>query len=135
MPATIASKIWRDSRKAGAMHELLAPCALMGDAVLTKRGDVFTVLRISPVDPECLEPEAVAAICHRFDAVLRVLGPEYRIYQYLFRRDHPELPAPVWEERLSASRAQWLERRRAELYGTRLFLVILRTRPAEQEAR
>src|SRR3954452_8714719 len=71
MPTTIASKIGRDSRTAGAMHELLAPCALVGEAVLTKRGDVFTVLRISPVDPECLEPDAVAAICHRFDAVLR----------------------------------------------------------------
>src|SRR3954466_7204268 len=134
MPTTIASKIWRDSRQAGAMHELLSPCALMGDAVLTKRGDLFTVLRISPVDPECLEPDAVAAICRRFDAVLRVLGPEYRIYQYLFRRDRPELPSPMSQEPLSEGRARWLERRRAEMYSISLFLVILRIRPAEQQA-
>src|SRR4051794_30137759 len=135
MPTTIASKIWHDSRKAGAMHELLAPCALVGREVLTKRGDVFTVLRISPVDPECLEPDAVAAICHRFDAVLRLLGPEYRIYQYVFRRNRPELAAgPVWQERLSESRARWLDGRRTELYSIRLFLVILRMRPAEQQA-
>src|SRR4051794_37053031 len=133
MPTTIASKIWHDSRKAGAMHELLAPCALIGDSVLTKRGDLFTVLRISPVDPECLEPDAVAAICHRFDAVLRALGPEYRIYQYLFRRDRPELSRPMSQEPLCEGRAQWLERRRAELYSISLFLVILRMRSAEQQ--
>src|SRR3954447_3906600 len=112
MPTTLASKLRQDSRRAGAMHELLAPCAFFGDAVLTKGGDLFSVLRLAPIDPECLDPESIESICRRFDAVLRVVGPRYRIYQYLFKRNGPKLPLPANSEPLNETRARWLEKRR-----------------------
>src|SRR4051794_13295648 len=129
MPATNVSKLRRDARQAGAMHELLAPCAFFGDAVLTKCGDLFFALRLAPIDPECLDPEAVATICHRVDAALRILGPEYRIYQYLLKRSNPELAlSGGFDEPLRESRARWLGQRREQLYSVHLFLVLLQTR-------
>lgn len=132
MTTTLASKLRLESRKAGAMHGLLAPCAFFRDAVLTKRGDLFTVLRMSGVDPECLDPETISGICQRFEGALRTLGPQYRVYQYLFKRDRPPLPAPSAPESLAESRTQWLEDRRAQLYSIDLFLVILHMRPVDQ---
>lgn len=117
------------------MHELLAPCAFIHDAVLTKRGDLFTVLRLQGIDAECLEPEAIAGICQRFDGALRNLGPEYRFYQYLIKRDRPELLRPETPDRLAQARIDWLEERRAQLYSVSLFLVVLRQRPLQANAR
>ena len=75
------------------MHELLAPCAFVGEyIVLTKRQDLFTVLRVPGTDPECLDI-AVEPHCSAVSmALLRTLGPEYRVYQYILKRDSPELP-------------------------------------------
>lgn len=115
------------------MHELLSPCSFVSDhAVLTKRGDLFTVLRISGIDPECLEAEEIALITQRFDAALRILGPEYRVYQYIFKRTSPDIPTPAGGDELATRRAQWMESRRSRLYSIDLYLVILRTRPLQE---
>ena len=132
MTTAIASRLRRESLHAGAMHELLAPCAFFGDAVLTKRGDLFTVLRLTGIDAECLEPDAIAQICRRFESTLSPLGPEYRLYQYLFKHDHPALPQPLDPDQLSRSRLQWLDDRKAALYRIDTFLVILRTPSMER---
>lgn len=119
------------------MHELLAPCALLNDqAVLTKRGDLFTVLRIRGIDAECLEPDSIAGICQRFDGALRILGPEYRVSQYLIKRDAPPLAkVGSTHDSLHASRAEWMESRRPDLYSVDLYLVVLRLRPIKERAK
>jgi type IV secretion system protein VirB4 len=132
MTTATASNLRREAHRAGALHELLSPCAFFVDAVLTKRGDLFTLLQLSAIDPECLEAEAVDGICRRFEAALRTLGPQYRVYQYLFKTANPELSLSGRSEALSDSRARWLEQRRSELYSVELFLVVMRMRPVEQ---
>lgn len=131
--AITLSSLKRETKKAGAMHELVAPCAFVSESgiVLTKRGDLFTVLRIHGVDAECLEPDTIAGICQRFDGSLRILGPEYRVYQYLLKRDSPELPLPGTTDRLATSRARWLDERRSQLFHVELYLVVLRQRPVQ----
>src|ERR1044072_2856905 len=79
----------------GAMHELLAPLGFVSPStVYTKAGDLFNVLRLRGVDTECLDLPAVTAVCQRFEATLRLFGPEYRLYQYMIKRDNPQVSMP-----------------------------------------
>ena len=86
------SDLKQDYTRAGAMNELLAPCAFVSDSVvLTKRGDLFSVLRVSGVDPECWDAAQLEHLVQRFASALRILGTEYRLYQYLLKRDSPPM--------------------------------------------
>jgi type IV secretion/conjugal transfer VirB4 family ATPase len=117
-----AAELKGEHAKVGAMHELFAPCVLMDEhTVLTKRQDLFSVLRVEGIDAECLDPEEIGRICQRFESALRMLGTEYRIYQYLIKRNCRGLSAPTVE------RTAWLESRR--LYSIDLYIVLLRMRP------
>ena len=120
------------SASPGAMNSLIAPIAFFRDAVLTKYGDLFIVLKLAGADPECMEPTAVEQISQRYESAMRTLGTGYRMYQYVFKRSKPALPNGS-VGRLASSRSQWLEARRAELFSVDLFLVLLRQRPLKQK--
>ncbi len=126
---TKRSDLQRDYKKAGAMHELLSPCAFVGEhVVLTKRQDLFSVLRVPGIDPECLDAAQLNHIVQRFEASLRIFGPEYRVYQYLLKRDSPELPNAEHRHPASVSRAEFLAGRAESLYSIELYVVVLRMR-------
>jgi len=118
-----------DYKKAGAMHEQFAPCSFVNEnIVLTKRQDLFTVLRVPGIDPECLDAAQLNYIVRRFEASLRILGPEYRVYQYILKRDSPELPAAPHPSPLTERRQEWLNSRSENLYAVELYMVVLRER-------
>jgi type IV secretory pathway VirB4 component len=111
------------------MHQLLAPCAFAGEhVVLTKRQDLFTVLRVPGIDPECLDSAQLDYMAQRFAASMRILGPEYRVYQYILKRDSPELPSSPRRHPVAARRAEWLGDRAENLYSIELYWVVLRMR-------
>jgi len=123
------SSLKTDYQKAGAMHEQFAPCSFVGESVvLTKRQDLFTVLRVPGIDPECLDLAQLDYIVRRFEAALRILGPEYRVYQYILKQDSPDLPVAEHPGPLAERRQEWLSARAADLFSVRLFLVVLRER-------
>jgi type IV secretion system protein VirB4 len=128
----LATAFRRESQTAGAQHELLSPCAFAGNAVLTKRGDIFQALHLAPMDAECLEPEAVGKVCARFESAFRTLGPDFRVYQYLIKRTARKLELARSSDDLQRSRAVWLNARRGELYEIEIYLVILRHRPLSE---
>ena len=129
------SALKTEYRKAGAMHEQFAPCSFIGDSVvLTKRQDLFTVLRVPGIDPECLDASQLTYIVQRFESSLRSLGPEYRIYQYILKRAAPELPSPEKPSPISARRAAWLGERADSLYSIELYMVVLRTRTLQDSS-
>lgn len=117
----------------GAPHTRFAPCAFFRDAVLTKRGDLFLVLRIEGADPECMDKDAVEQLTRRFEQALRILGPGYRVYQYVVKRSDPVICADQSTDTLGLARQRWLESKRPELYEVDLYLVILRERPLTQK--
>ena len=116
-------------KKAGAMHALLAPSAFVNDStVLAKSGDVFTTLRLTGKDPECLEEAEIADVVLRFSAAIRTLGPEYRVYQYLVKQHSPEIPDDQTADEIQHRRLEFLKGRARNLYSVRLYLVVLRMR-------
>jgi type IV secretion/conjugal transfer VirB4 family ATPase len=117
------------------LHSRFAPVSFCGDAVMTKRGDVFRVMQITGVDPEPMEQHVVANICERFDAAIGTLNTDWRIYSYLLKRSSPALELHTAGEGVAGHRAAWLEQRRPALYSVELYLVILREREMAERTR
>lgn len=125
------NQIRQSANEAMAMSAMFAPVTLLSDrVVLTKSGDLFMVLSLEGRDPECLEPAEVAAITQRFAAFERSLGPEYRVYQYLIKQHSPAIPLGPPDDSVQQHRWLYLAGRGREIFSVRLYLVILRSRPA-----
>lgn len=122
----------RAHRVASPVNELLAPIAFLTDtAVLTKQHDVFSVIRIGGVDPECLDPEEIDRAAMRFESALRTLGPEFRVYQYALKRELEGLPSRDDKHIVAKRRSEYLGGRAGHFYEIELYLVILRRHQTE----
>jgi type IV secretion/conjugal transfer VirB4 family ATPase len=120
----------RELKGKGAMNQVIAPCAFVNpNTLMTKRGDIFRVLKLTGMDAECMTPEQIEGICNRFDGALRILDPQHRVLQYLIKRDSPEISDPTTKNRLDVSRRSWLKGRAQDQYTVSLYLVVMRMRP------
>jgi hypothetical protein len=67
------------------------------------------VLRVSGVDYESLDHAEQEYAVKRLEAALKVFGPGFHVYQYLFKSNRPEIPFAYYETLLY--RAGGLQRR------------------------
>jgi type IV secretion system protein TrbE len=127
-------KITRDFREAGAFHTLIGLHGFVGkdDAdptFLTKSGELGTVLKVEGVDAECLDHLQIDQIARRFEAALRMFDERFRVYQYLLKRDHAEIPHREYENPVVRQairrRMEYLAAKSDALYTTEIYLVIL----------
>ncbi len=126
------SRIIRDyQEEAGALSSQLNLYGFIDEhTFLTKSGDLGVVLRVRGVDYECLDHGQLNEVARRFEAALRVFDEKYRIYQYILKRDAPEIPhkdypdQPVLQEAIS-NRIRYLKRKSGEMYTLDIFFVIL----------
>jgi type IV secretory pathway VirB4 component len=96
MPRKV-SEIRREHQVAGALNALLNVFSFIDDhTFLTKSGDLGVVLRVQGIDYECLDHSQIDAFARRFEAALRSLTDEFRLYQYLLKRNKPTIPYPRW---------------------------------------
>ncbi len=54
------------------------------------------VLEVSGVDYECLDDDTIDALTKRLESALRVFDENYRVYQYLFKRNHAAIPHKLY---------------------------------------
>jgi type IV secretion/conjugal transfer VirB4 family ATPase len=119
-------------KKKGPLSERVSPCAFVNDTtVLTKRGDIFSVLEIQGIDAECLEPSQIDDVCRRYDSALRILGTNYRVSQYLSKRSRPKIDITS-TDRLERARQERMSEQSGTLYSISLHIVVLRMRPLSQ---
>jgi len=123
-------RILRDHQEAGSVNSLIALCGFVDREVfLTKAGHVGIVFRLAGVDYECLDESSRRDVVHRFEAALRVLDEQCRVYQYLCKRRVPPIDVALCEQPIVNDavqrRADYLNERRAELYELDLHLVLV----------
>jgi len=75
------------------------------------------VLRVEGVDYECLDHKQTDSLTKRLESALRLLGPQFRVYQLLFKSSGETIPHgvydnPVVKQRLMTGRLS-LRRRQA----------------------
>ena len=103
------SKILKSYRDTGALNENVSIYGFLDDEVfLTKGGDVGVLLRVDGVDYECLDQRQTDGLTKRLESALRLLGPQFRVYQFLLKSSgetipHGDYDNPIVKQLLSTS--------------------------------
>src|SRR5712692_11435649 len=87
------SRIVRDYQESGALNALVNVHTAVDDhTFLTKSGDLIVMLGVQGVDYECLDASQLEQVARRFESAVRIFDENFRLYQYLVKRDSAPLP-------------------------------------------
>jgi type IV secretion system protein VirB4 len=124
------SKLLKSYRETGALNENVSIYGFLDDEVfLTKGGDVGVVLGVDGVDYECLDHKQTDGLTKRLESAFRLLGPQFRVYQFLFKSSgetipHGDYDNPVVQQAVD-ERTAYFETKASQLYSLRIYYVIL----------
>lgn len=128
---TSVKQAFQSYRSSGAFNELLAPTAFVAQEVfITKSGDLGMVLQLQGVDYECLTDELLEEQAGRFEKALRSFDDQFRIQQYILKRDGVKIPhkADYGDELVGeaiSNRVRYLETKEERLSEIDLYMVVL----------
>lgn len=98
-------------------------------AFLTKSGDIGCALRIGGIDYESLDSAGRDYAVKRLEAAFRSLDDRCRLYQILFKRNHPHIPHAEYENPLVRAaveqRSAFLASKAERLYSIEIFWVVM----------
>src|SRR6202789_3189726 len=122
--------ITKDWKEAGSFPAQLNLYGLWDEhCFLTKTGDLGAVLKIGGIDYESLDHAGRDYAVKRLEAALRSLNDKTRLYQILFKRNHPEIPHAEYENPLVRAaveqRAAFLQSKSDRLYSIEIFWVVM----------
>ena len=96
---------------------------------LTKSGDVGMILSVPGVDYESLDHAGQEYAVKRLEAALKHFGPDFHVYQYLFKHNQPEIPFANYDNPIVQAaveqRRQFFGARRDHLYQIEIFYCVL----------
>ena len=96
---------------------------------LTKSGDLGAVIHVDGIDHECLDQNTLDNVTRRFEAAMRGFGEQYRVYQYLLKRNNESIPHRRYDSELVnqaiETRSAFLASRSEELYSIQIYYVVL----------
>jgi len=98
-------------------------------AFLTKSGDLGMVLRVVGVDYESLDHASQEYAVKRLEAALKLFGPGFHVYQYLFKSNRPEIPFADYDDPVVQTevnhRREFFRAKRDDLYQIDIFYCVL----------
>jgi type IV secretion/conjugal transfer VirB4 family ATPase len=130
MPRKI-SEIRKEHESAGAVNALINVCSFIDEhTFLTKSGDLGVVFKVQGIDYECLDHPEIDAFARRFEAALRSLTDEFRLYQYLIKRNKPAIPHREYQnlpivDRAIQDRMGFLKEKAGSLYSLELYFTLI----------
>src|ERR1700751_732261 len=126
-------KPWMDS---GALNAHINLYGFWNDEVfLTKSGVLGIVLQVRGVDYESLDQAAQEYAVKRLEAALKIFGPGFHVYQYLFKTNCPTVPFQDYADPVVQAavdqRKQFFSQKLDQLFTVEIFfaIVIEGTRP------
>ena len=98
-------------------------------AFLTKNGDLGMVLSVPGVDYESLDHSEQEYAVKRLEEALTAFGPDFHVYQYLFKSNRPDIPFAKYDDPIVGAaidqRRKVFEVKRDHLYQVEVFYCIL----------
>ena len=92
------SRIFKNYNETGSLSEQINLYGFIGPhAFLTKSGEVGVVLEVRGVDYECLDATAIDGFTKRLESALKLFDENYRVYQYLFKRNNETIPYKLYD--------------------------------------
>jgi type IV secretion system protein VirB4 len=124
------SQIASDFQKAGAMSSLIGLFGFVDEhTFLTKSGDLGVVFHVPGADAECLDHAERDHVARRFEGAARTLDERLRVYQYLLKRDHANVPHRHYDnavvEQAISNRIAFLESKSDDLYFVEIIFVLM----------
>src|SRR5579862_4519866 len=123
-------RIFKNYQETGSFNEQVNLYGFIdSDVFLTKTGDLGVILEVRGVDYECLDGNALDGITKRLESALKLFDDNYRIYQYLFKRNNEAIPyklygKPVVDAAIQ-SRIAYLASKSDALFSLSIYYVIL----------
>jgi len=123
-------RIFKNYEETGSFNEQLNLHGFIDSHVfLTKTGDVGLALEVSGVDYECLDLAAVDGLTKRLESAWRLFDENYRVYQYLFKRNREGIPHKLYGNPIVdtaiRNRIAYLASRSENLFSLSIYYVIL----------
>ena len=122
-------RIFKNYEETGSLNERVNLYGFIDPHVfLTKTGDLGLVLEIPGVDYECLDQDTVDGLTKRLESALKLFDENYRVYQYLFKRNSPAIPhklygKPVVDAAIT-SRMAYLAGKADTLFSVAIYFVV-----------
>src|SRR5579864_3955431 len=123
-------RIFKNYRETGAFNEQVNLYGFIDSNVfLTKSGELGVILEVRGVDYECLDDASLDGLTKRLESALKLFDENYRIYQYLFKRNNETIPYklygnPVVDTAIK-NRIAYLGRKADTLFALSVYYVIL----------
>src|SRR5712664_4450957 len=91
------SRVFRNYSETGSLNEQINLYGFIGPHVfLPKSGEVGVILEVRGVDYECLDAASIDGLTKRLEAALKLFDENYRVYQYLFKRNNETIPYKLY---------------------------------------
>src|ERR1700688_2052544 len=92
------SRIFKNYNETGSLNEQINLYGFIGPHVfLTKSGEVGVILEVRGVDYECLDSASIDGFTKRLESALKLFDENYRLYQYLFKRNNEPIPYKLYD--------------------------------------
>src|SRR5882762_5036393 len=123
-------KVLKSYAETGALNEQVNLYGFVDQhAFLTKSGDVGVVLQVRGVDYECLDGNSLDTLTKRLESALRLFDENFRIYQYLFKRNNEPIPHRKYANTIVntaiENRIRHFAEKADKLYSVQVFYVVL----------
>ena len=123
-------KLVKNYKETGALAEQCSVFSFINDwCFITKSGAVGAVIEIEGIDYECLDQRTLDSTTKRLEAAFRLFGPEFRVYQYLFKSHfQPDPPAAYSNpivRRTELERARYFAGKSDEMFSIHIYYVLL----------
>src|SRR5258708_2487307 len=124
------SRIFKNYNETGSLSELISLSGFIGPHVfLTKSGEAGLILEVRGVDYECLDDVAIDGFTKRLGSALKLFDENYRVYQYLFKRNNETIPYklygnPIVDSAIK-SRIAYLGSKAETLFSLSVYYVVL----------
>jgi type IV secretion system protein VirB4 len=90
-------RIFKNYDETGSFNEQVNLYGFVDSHIfLTKTGDLGVVLEVHGVDYECLDGNTLDGLTKRLESALKLFDDNYRIYQYLFKRNNETIPYKLY---------------------------------------
>src|SRR5258708_17282084 len=124
------ARIVKNYEEAGALNSQINLYGFLSDQVfLTKSGELGVILEVRGVDYECLDGSSIDALSKRLESAFRLFDENYRIYQYLFKRNNPGIPYKLYGNAIVdaaiLNRIRYLESKSDILFSLSLYYIVL----------
>ena len=124
------SRIFENYNETGSLNEQVNLYGFVGPHVfLTKTGEVGAILEVRGVDYECLDAASLDGFTKRLESALKLFDENYRVYQYLFKRNTQTIPhklygSPIVDTAIK-NRVAYLGSKADTLFSLSVYYVVL----------